>query len=124
LNYLRSDRKLRRELVLKTQPQWSGVCFPCGRTRENPFLILLRKEVIQPLLPERLPCYDLAPIANLALGGLRGGTDFGHCWLCWLDGQCVQETRTYSPQYSWPAITTDSPSCGRIAAHNPNWGEF
>ena len=31
---------------------------------------LLRKEVIQPLLPERLPCYDLAPITNLALGGL------------------------------------------------------
>ena len=28
-----------------------------------------RKEVIQPLLPERLPCYDLAPITNLTLGG-------------------------------------------------------
>ena len=41
-----------------------------------------RKEVIQPLLPERLPCYDLAPIANLALGGqilAVSGTDFGHC---------------------------------------------
>ena len=28
---------------------------------------LLRKEVIQPHLPIRLPCYDLAPIRNLAL---------------------------------------------------------
>ena len=28
-----------------------------------------RKEVIQPLLPERLPCYDLALIADLTLGG-------------------------------------------------------
>ena len=34
--------------------------------------ILLRKEVIQPHLPIRLPCYDLAPIRDLALGaGLR-----------------------------------------------------
>lgn len=30
-------------------------------------LELLRKEVIQPHLPIRLPCYDLAPIRNLAL---------------------------------------------------------
>ena len=29
---------------------------------------LLRKEVIQPHLPVRLPCYDLAPIAGLTLG--------------------------------------------------------
>jgi hypothetical protein len=29
---------------------------------------LPRKEVIQPHLPVRLPCYDLAPIAGLTLG--------------------------------------------------------
>ena len=29
-----------------------------------------RKEVIHPLLPERIPCYDLALIADLTLGGL------------------------------------------------------
>ena len=28
-----------------------------------------RKEVIQPHLPVRLPCYDLAPITDLTLGG-------------------------------------------------------
>ena len=31
-------------------------------------LILLRKEVIQPQLPLRLPCYDLAPIIGFTLG--------------------------------------------------------
>ena len=31
---------------------------------------LLRKEVIQPHLPIRLPCYDLAPINGLTLGAL------------------------------------------------------
>ncbi len=29
---------------------------------------LLRKEVIQPQLPLRLPCYDLAPIIGFTLG--------------------------------------------------------
>ena len=31
--------------------------------------ILLRKEVIQPHLPIRLPCYDFTPIINPTLGG-------------------------------------------------------
>ena len=29
--------------------------------------MLLRKEVIQPHLPVRLPCYDLAPVAGFTL---------------------------------------------------------
>jgi hypothetical protein len=29
---------------------------------------LLRKEVIQPQLPLRLPCYDLAPVVSITLG--------------------------------------------------------
>jgi hypothetical protein len=29
---------------------------------------LLRKEVIQPHLPVRLPCYDLAPVAGFTFG--------------------------------------------------------
>ncbi len=32
------------------------------------FILLLRKEVIQPHLPIQLPCYDLAPINDLTLG--------------------------------------------------------
>ena len=31
--------------------------------------VLLRKEVIQPHLPVRLPCYDFVPIAGTTLGG-------------------------------------------------------
>ena len=31
--------------------------------------LLLRKEVIQPHLPIRLPCYDFTPVIDLALGG-------------------------------------------------------
>ena len=32
------------------------------------FQIYSLKEVIQPHLPVRLPCYDLAPVKGLALG--------------------------------------------------------
>ena len=32
-------------------------------------LFLLRKEVIQPHLPIRLPCYDFTPVIDLTLGG-------------------------------------------------------
>ena len=41
------------------------------RTSAGPFrpTCLLRKEVIQPLVLERLPCYDFTPIANPTFGG-------------------------------------------------------
>src|SRR3954454_5687342 len=36
--------------------------------REIQRLIILRKEVIQPQVPLRLPCYDLVPITGLIFG--------------------------------------------------------
>ena len=40
------------------------------RSREALFRAgLLRKEVIQPHLPVRLPCYDFTPIANPTFDG-------------------------------------------------------
>src|SRR6266540_2766966 len=62
---------------------------------------LLRKEVIQPHLPVRLPCYDFTPIASPTFdGSLPKGwaTGFGCCPLSWCDGRCVQGPGTYSPQ--------------------------
>ncbi len=43
--------------------------------RSCPLPILLRKEVIQPHLPVRLPCYDLALLTGLTL------SDFLPCGL-------------------------------------------
>ena len=47
--------------------------------------VLLRKEVIQPHLPIRLPCYDFTPITNftfgsclLAVGSLTSGATGSH----------------------------------------------
>ena len=61
-----------------------------------------RKEVIQPQLPLRLPCYDFTPITDSTFGrclpkGWR--TDFGCFRLSWCDGRCVQGPGTYSPRH-------------------------
>ena len=64
--------------------------------------VLLRKEVIQPHLPVRLPCYDFTPIASPTFdGSLHKGwaTGFGCCPLSWCDGRCAQGPGTYSPQH-------------------------
>ena len=38
------------------------------RTSKKNFFSFLRKEVIQPLVPQRLPCYDFTPIISHTLG--------------------------------------------------------
>src|SRR3712207_8854522 len=66
-----------------------------------PFLELPRKEVIQPHLPVRLPCYDFTPVTSPTFdGSLPKGwaTGFGCCSLPWCDGRCVQGPGTYSPR--------------------------
>ena len=48
------------------------------KTKQCIYQTLLRKEVIQPHLPIRLPCYDFTPVIAPALGpcGTSGVNDF------------------------------------------------
>ena len=90
-------------------------------------VIFLRKEVIQPHLPIRLPCYDFTPIIYPTLGGwLQKGylTDFGCYKLSWCDGRCVQGPGTYSPRHSDSRLLVTPASCRRVSAYNPNWDRF
>ena len=80
--------------------------------------LLLRKEVIQPHLPVRLPCYDLAPVTSFAFDGITTG--FGRPQLPWLDGRCVQGPGTYSPRHADPRLLAIPPSWSRVADSNPN----
>ena len=85
--------------------------------------VLLRKEVIQPHLTIRLPCYDFTPIIYPTLGGwlLKGYlTDFGCYKLSWCDGRCVQGPGTYSPQHADLRLLAIPTSCRRVAACNLN----
>ena len=84
---------------------------------------ILRKEVIQPQVPLRLPCYDLVPITGFTFGAYPCGVgDFGCPPLWWLDGRCVQGSGTHSPRHADPRLLAIPASCGRVAARNPNWG--
>ena len=102
-------------MVRRTSNGWSGL----GLT------VYSLKEVIQPHLPVRLPCYDLAPVKGLALGaGSLAGRhrDFEHSLLPWLDGRCVQGPGTYSPRYADPRLLAIPTSRRRVAACDLNWG--
>ena len=62
-------------LVFKVQHD-QRECFPqnarpvsCFLSPEGDLLACSRKEVIQPQVPLRLPCYDFAPVTELAFGG-------------------------------------------------------
>ena len=74
---------------------WLGFPKPASK-------LSLRKEVIQPQVPLRLPCYDLVPLTEFTFGAsLRGWvSDFGRTLLGWLDGRCVQGSGTHSPRRS------------------------
>ena len=84
----------------------------------------LRKEVIQPHLPIRLPCYDFTPVIGPAFGGslLEGWvTDFGRFRLPWCDGRCVQDPGTHSPRRSDSRLLAIPASRSRVADCDPNW---
>ena len=85
---------------------------------------LPRKEVIQPHLPVRLPCYDFTPLTLHTFGaspqkGWAG--DFGCRRLGWCDGRCVQGPGTYSPRRADPRLLATPASRRRVAACDPNW---
>ena len=62
-----------------------GLCPENSTVRKTLTLFFLRKEVIQPHLPIRLPCYDFTPVIRpafdsslLSLGSLASGISDSH----------------------------------------------
>ena len=98
-------------------------CSLITQQQNNTLLDFLRKEVIQPHLPIRLPCYDFTPVISPAFGSslLKGWvTDFGRYQLPWCDGRCVQDPGTYSPRHSDSRLLAIPASCSRVADCSPN----
>ena len=46
-----------------------GNCEALLMSSTGAFAIILRKEVIQPQVPLRLPCYDFTPVADPTVAG-------------------------------------------------------
>ena len=84
---------------------------------------LLRKEVIQPHLPVRLPCYDFTPITDptfdsslLAVGPLASGvTDFRG-----VTGGVYKARERIHPGVADPGLLATPTSRSRVADCDPN----
>ena len=90
----------------------------------EPRQMLLRKEVIQPHLPVRLPCYDFVPIADPAFDGslppgvgppASGVTDFRDV----TGGVYKARERIHRSVADLRLLATPT-SWGRVADPNPN----
>src|SRR4028118_1530778 len=105
-------------------PSRRGCQVPHVTRRSRPSRGVPRKEVIQPQVPLRLPCYDFTPVAELTVVGcplLRGRrTTFGSTQRPWCDGRCVQGPGTYSPRRADARLLAIPTSCRRVADDNPN----
>ncbi len=85
------------------------------------------KEVIQPQVPLRLPCYDLVPLTGFTFGAsplavrttTSGATNSGG-----LTGGVYKAQEQIHRGVADPRLLAIPASCRRIAAYNPNWGAF
>ena len=87
--------------------------------------IFLEKEVIQPQVPLRLPCYDLVPITELAFGAALlsvGLTTSGALSFRGLTGGVYKAQEHIHRGVADPRLLAIPTSCRRVAACNPNWG--
>ena len=95
-----------------------------GNLRNQRFRVLLRKEVIQPHLPVRLPCYDLVPIASPTFDGslpqgvrppASGVTNFRD-----LTGGVYKARERIHRSVADLRLLATPTSWGRVADPNPN----
>jgi hypothetical protein len=86
---------------------------------------LPRKEVIQPQLPLRLPCYDFVPITRPTLDGCLpvarvGPPASGVAGFRDVTGGVYKARERIHRGSADPRLLATPPSCGRVAARNPN----
>ena len=130
---LYQPRQLSRLMMAGPRQRASSLKIPRGNPVDNELPVAShmsscsRKEVFQPHLPVRLPCYDFTPLTLHTFGAspLDGWAgDFGCRRLGWCDGRCVQGPGTYSPRRADPRLLATPASRRRVAASDPNWGRL
>ena len=81
-----------------------------------------RKEVFQPHLPVRLPCYDLAPITGFTLGRPSRSRTSGTPGFHGLTGGVYKARERIHRAMADARLLANPASWGRVADPNPNWG--
>ena len=103
----------------------------CGRQNLGPFIPALtgratrrsRKEVIQPQVPLRLPCYDFAPVTELTLDGCLlavGPPVSGPSSFHGVTGGVYKARERIHRGVADPRLLAIPASCSRVADYNPN----
>src|SRR6202451_294121 len=87
--------------------------------------IILRKEVIQPQVPLRLPCYDLVPIKEFIVGtcplAVGTATSDAPLFRGWTGGVYKAQEHIHRGVAD-PRLLAIPTSRRRVAACDPNWG--
>ena len=82
-----------------------------------------RKEVIQPQVPLRLPCYDIAPVTELTFGGCPlavGPPTSGPPSFHGVTGGVYKARERIHRGVADPRLLAIPASCSRVADYNPN----
>src|SRR5688572_25475569 len=92
--------------------------------RRLPVLLgISRKEVIQPQVPLRLPCYDFAPVTELAFGRSLprvGSRTSGTPGFHGVTGGVYKARERIHRGMADPRLLAIPPSCSRVSDCNPN----
>ena len=121
LSVWRSDR-----LSYGTRPRPArrrGRGWRCG-ARRRPRARATRKEVFQPHLPVRLPCYDLAPVAGLALDRPSRARASGAPGSHGLTGGVYKARERIHRAVADARLLANPASRGRVADPDPNRGRL
>ena len=97
-------------------------CSPSRRSAENQYSFL-RKEVIQPQVPLRLPCYDFIPITIHTFGTFSGATSGTNGFHDVTGGVYKAWERIHGAVADAPLLAIPA-SCRRVADDNLNWARF
>ena len=86
--------------------------------------IFSKKEMFQPHLPVRLPCYDLAPVISFTLGGSLRLPTSGAPNFHGLTGGVYKARERIHRIMADIRLLAIPTSWSRVADFNPNWDNF
>ena len=89
--------------------------------REQSITVCPKKEVFQPHLPVRLPCYDLAPVTGLALGRSFRSRTSGAPGSHGLTGGVYKARERIHRAMADARLLANPTSRSRVADSDPNW---
>ena len=118
-----SASRLRTPYIAK-RPLHCTRLAPCNPPQKLVSFTDSKKEVFQPHLPVRLPCYDLAPVTSFALGRSSRSRTSGAPGFHGLTGGVYKARERIHRAMADARLLANPTSWSRVADSNPNWDGF